>query len=112
MTHYHMRHSVSVIIEKDGKILFVEEKRDGHIFYNEPVGTIEPREPITKAAIREVEEETGYIVKLTGLVGIYQTIHKRSNLSDSVRGHLHPHKARKRDEYFVPVEICPKAKQI
>jgi len=84
-THYKLKPSISVIIEKNGKILFVEEKRGDRISYNEPVGTVEPREPITKAAIREVKEETGYIIKLTGLIGIYQVIHKKNSRIDAIR---------------------------
>ncbi len=82
---YHIYPSVSVIIEKNGKILFVKEKRHGRIDYNEPAGAVEPHEAITKAAIREVGEETGYVVKLTGLFGIYQIVHKKKGKIDAIR---------------------------
>ena len=62
------------VIEKDGKYLMVKEKkRDHYGEYNLPSGAVEEGETIQDAAIREVEEETGYEVELLGVLPI-QTI--------------------------------------
>lgn len=49
------------------------------------MGHLEPREGILAAAAREFCEETGYRVKIKGLVGVYHNIYSKPTLSDSVR---------------------------
>ena len=62
----------AVICEKDEKILMVKEFRQGEgITYNQPVGKMNTNESIFEAAIREYREETGYIIILKKLLGIY-----------------------------------------
>lgn len=63
--------TVATIVEKDGKILLVEERSHGKEVFNQPAGHIDEGENIIDAAIRETLEETGWKVELTGLVGIY-----------------------------------------
>jgi 8-oxo-dGTP diphosphatase len=69
-----------VLIPKDNKFLFVQEKKK-HLYgkWGQPGGHLEDDEDVFNCAIREVKEETGLDIKLTGLVGIYQDYHKRSN---------------------------------
>ncbi len=59
------------IIEKDGKILMVQEGL-AHCYgqWNFPAGHVDELEKITDAAIREVKEETGLDVKLKGVLPI------------------------------------------
>lgn len=83
--HYLVRPTVSVVIERNGKLLFIEEREGSRIFYSEPVGHVELHESIVSAAHREIAEETGYSIKLTGLLGLYHNIHHRNDLSDSLR---------------------------
>ncbi len=57
------------IIVNDNKVLLV--KRTDFHMYDLPGGRKEKNESIEECAIREVMEETGYKVKFTGKVGIY-----------------------------------------
>lgn len=62
--------TVATIIEHDGRFLFVYEEADGKRVYNQPAGHLDPNETLHEAAIRETLEETGWTVKLTGVVGV------------------------------------------
>ncbi len=64
--------TVATLVEKDGRYLLVEESPEGIPVYNQPAGHWEPGETLLEAAVRETLEETGWHVKLTGLIGIYQ----------------------------------------
>ncbi|MFH1170927.1 MAG: NUDIX domain-containing protein [bacterium] len=81
---HHVRLIVSVFAEKNGRFLFIEEHKRGRRFA-EPVGHVEPRESILKAAQREFREETGYSVTLRSLIGVYHNIYSRPSVSDSLR---------------------------
>src|SRR5215472_9502719 len=73
---------VSVSIFKNDEILIIKEnKRFARNKWNFPSGRIEYKEDILDAACREVKEETGFDVKLTGTTGIYNFI---SNSNDQV----------------------------
>ena len=59
------------LIEKDNKFLMVKEaKKKCYGQWNFPAGHLEENETIKEAAIREVFEETGCKVKLTGVLPI------------------------------------------
>src|SRR5260370_35202205 len=58
-----------IIIEQDGKILLID-RSDG-LGYTVPGGIVRYRETVEQCVLREAREETGYNVKITGLVGIY-----------------------------------------
>ncbi len=61
------------IVEKDGKILLVQEgKKSAYGLWNVPAGKIDLPEKIIDCAIREIKEETGLDVRLDGLIGVYQ----------------------------------------
>jgi len=63
----------SNIIEKNNKILLMQEtlkKVKGK--WNLPAGKLDTREDIITCAIREGEEETGFRLKPSYLIGIYQ----------------------------------------
>ena len=63
--------TVATVIEDDGRFLFVEEFKAGRMVLNQPAGHLEANESLREAALRETLEETGWEVKLTGLLGIY-----------------------------------------
>ncbi|MCF8566147.1 NUDIX domain-containing protein [Alicyclobacillus tolerans] len=64
---------VSVAVLHREKVLLVQEgkgKKRG--LWNLPSGRMKPEESFLDAAKREVHEETGTLVSLTGIVGIYR----------------------------------------
>ncbi|HWZ20615.1 MAG TPA: NUDIX hydrolase [Ktedonobacteraceae bacterium] len=63
---------VGAIIERDGKILLID-RSDG-LGYTVPGGIVRHKETVEKCVLREVREETGYEIKLTGLVGVYSKL--------------------------------------
>ena len=76
---------VDCLVEKDGKFLLVREGRPGRSgLYNLPGGHVEGTETLAEAAVREVKEESGYVVEVTGFVGIYQSIFVAKQLNVSV----------------------------
>lgn len=62
--------TVATIIERDNRYLMVYEEADGKKVYNQPAGHLDPNETLREAAIREALEETGWIIELTGVVGV------------------------------------------
>ncbi len=69
------------IVEKDGKLLMVQEgKQVARGLWNLPGGKLELNESIIEGALREIREETGFEIKLDGLVGVYQINYKNDNI--------------------------------
>lgn len=62
--------TVATIIERDNRYLLVYEDADGKQVYNQPAGHLDPDETLAEAAVREALEETGWTIRLTGVVGI------------------------------------------
>lgn len=63
---------LACVIERDGKFLLVEERVNGALVLNQPAGHWEPGETVFEGAVREALEETGWYVKLTSFLGIYE----------------------------------------
>jgi len=64
---------VAAIIEKEGKILLVQEgDKDCYGDWNLPTGHLEPNEDIFAGTLREIKEETGYEAEIVDLVRIYE----------------------------------------
>ena len=62
--------SVTVAVRDDvGRLLLIHRTDNG--LWALPGGGIDPGETVRQAGVRETEEETGYRVRITGLVGIY-----------------------------------------
>jgi len=71
---------VSVSIVNGDRVLIIQENKP--LVRNKwsfPGGRIEKGEPIQAAAVREVKEETGYDVRLTGTTGVYQFVSSLNN---------------------------------
>lgn len=62
--------TVATIVERDNRYLMVYEEADGKKVYNQPAGHLDPDESLQEAAIRETLEETGWSVRLIGVVGV------------------------------------------
>jgi 8-oxo-dGTP pyrophosphatase MutT (NUDIX family) len=62
---------VSVVIEREGRVLLLQEADEDYGLWNLPGGHVEPTETIREGAIRETLEETGLTVTLTGFIGVY-----------------------------------------
>ena len=65
------------LVVRDGKFLVIAEGKAGREGkFNLPGGHVDPDEFFATAAAREVLEESGYQVKITGFLGIYQHIYE------------------------------------
>jgi 8-oxo-dGTP pyrophosphatase MutT (NUDIX family) len=62
--------TVATIVAQNDRFLVVYEEADGKKVYNQPAGHLDPDETLYEAAVRETLEETGWTVKLTGVVGV------------------------------------------
>lgn len=70
----------SVSIFSDDKVLIIKENKPTAVDkWNFPSGCIEYGENILYSAVREVKEETGLEVKLTGTTGVYNFISSTNN---------------------------------
>jgi 8-oxo-dGTP pyrophosphatase MutT (NUDIX family) len=70
MTDWHPHVTVATVIEKDDQFLLVEEQGAQGLVLNQPAGHLDPNENLQQAAVRETLEETGWHVKIQGLLGI------------------------------------------
>lgn len=81
--------SACIILEKDGRILLID-RSDG-LGCTIPGGIIRYKETIEQGVVREAREETGYDVKITGIVGIYSALDRDPRLravSIAYKGHI------------------------
>ena len=62
--------TVDIIIEVEGGIVLIERKNPPH-GWAIPGGFVDYGETVEVAAVREAREETGLVVQLTGLLGVY-----------------------------------------
>lgn len=72
-----MKIIVGTVIKKNEKLLMVQEaQKKCYGQWNFPAGHLDENESIFEGAIRETKEETGYDVKLTGILSIQNFINK------------------------------------
>lgn len=72
---------VNVVVKQDNKILMVQEgegKAKG--MWNFPAGHLDEGEDIFAGAIREAKEETGFDVKLSGLVNVQNALYDNKHV--------------------------------
>ena len=65
-----IRVGVGVVIRDHHGWILLEKRSDSGL-WGLPGGKIEPGESVIEAAIREVHEETGLLVNITRLIGVY-----------------------------------------
>ena len=70
--------TVLAVVERNGKFLIVEERVAGRRVLTQPGGHIEAGESPEDAVVREVLEESGCDVAVTGLLGVYLWIHPQT----------------------------------
>ena len=73
--------TVAAVIEQDGKFLLVEEETAEGVMFNQPAGHLEDGETLLDGVVREVQEETAYRFKPTGLLGVYHWKHPRKDIT-------------------------------
>lgn len=66
--------TVAALVQRDGRLLVVEEDVHGEQVINQPAGHLEPDESLADAMVRECLEETGWRVRPVALVGVYQWV--------------------------------------
>ena len=71
MSRFKPRVTVSAVIERDGRFVFVEELVRGKMRINQPAGHLEENESLVEAVKREVHEETGCHFEPDGITGVY-----------------------------------------
>ncbi|CAO5166636.1 8-oxo-dGTP diphosphatase [Frankia sp. AiPs1] len=59
----------AIVTDGDGAVLLIRRTDNG--YWSIPGGGIEPGETVRQAAAREVSEETGIDVEVTGVIGIF-----------------------------------------
>jgi phosphatase NudJ len=63
--------TVAAVVERDGRLLMVEEAAVDGVRLNQPAGHLERGESLAQAVVRETLEETGHLVEPTALLGVY-----------------------------------------
>lgn len=72
-----MKAIVGGVVEKNGKYLLVQEAQEKcYTKWNLPAGHLDCNESLMQGAIREIKEETGCDVELTGIVNIANRVMK------------------------------------
>lgn len=61
--------AVTAVVRQDGRLLLIERLDDGH--WDLPGGFLQLGENATHAAVREVREETGLLVQVQRLLGVF-----------------------------------------
>jgi 8-oxo-dGTP pyrophosphatase MutT (NUDIX family) len=63
--------TVAAVVERDGRLLMIEEHTSEGLRLNQPAGHLDPGESLQQAAVREALEETGWHVEPTAVLGLY-----------------------------------------
>lgn len=77
-----LRPSVNALIFDSGRKKILLTRRSDNGLWCVPGGAIDSGESVEEACIREVVEETGLLVRVTKLVGVYSTPHKIIRYAD------------------------------
>lgn len=85
--------TVAAVVKRDSRYLVIEEMAHGRRVINQPAGHVEDGETITEAAIRETREESAWLFRPTGLIGLYYWPHPddRTTLRIALAGTVTDH---------------------
>lgn len=64
--------TVAALVERDGRLLLVEEETEEGVRFNQPAGHLDEGESLVQACIRETLEETAFHFTPASLLGVYQ----------------------------------------
>jgi 8-oxo-dGTP pyrophosphatase MutT (NUDIX family) len=76
--------TVAGVIEREGRFLLVEEETAEGLRLNNPAGHLDPGESPAQGCAREVLEETAWVFRPTGLVGIYLARFQREATGEDI----------------------------
>jgi 8-oxo-dGTP diphosphatase len=100
---------VSAVVLRDGQVLLT--KREDFEVWCLPGGEVDEGESLAEAAVREVREETGLEVRLTGLVGLYsrpaRSNHVVAFAAEPIGGEPRLHPVETIGVDFLPVDALP-----
>ena len=91
--------TVAAIAQTAGRFLFVEERINNRLVFNQPAGHVEQGESLLEAVVREVREETAWRFEPQGLLGVYlwrRPSARRATLRFAFTGRVSDHDARQR----------------
>jgi 8-oxo-dGTP pyrophosphatase MutT (NUDIX family) len=71
MAYWKPNATVAAVVEREGRLLMVEEHTADGLRLNQPAGHLDPGETLAQAAVRETLEETGWHVEPVALLGLY-----------------------------------------
>ena len=69
--------AAAITQREDGRYLFVEERSQGRLVFNQPSGGWEPGETMMQTAIREAAEEASVVFRPTSFLGMLVTSHTK-----------------------------------
>lgn len=94
--------NAQAVIIKDFKLLMVRQyTKRGKIIWNFPGGGVEKEETYEQACMREVLEETGYIVKIN--YKLHENSHKITYVCEIIDGELKLNKELKENEDIIEI---------
>jgi 8-oxo-dGTP pyrophosphatase MutT (NUDIX family) len=76
----------AAVFDAERRILVTRRRDNGR--WCLPAGGVDPGESVSEACEREVWEETGLVVRVTGLIGVYSDPHRVFEYADGNRWHL------------------------
>ena len=111
VVYYDPKLAVISVVERKGKVLMVRRAiQPGYGLWSMPGGYVGRGEVVEEAAVREVQEETGLVVKTDGLVGLFSEAGNPVMVAvfaaHEVGGLLHPGPETLKVGFF-PVEELP-----
>jgi phosphatase NudJ len=85
MAYWKPNSTVAAVVERDGRLLMVEEHTAEGLRLNQPAGHLDPGESLQDAAVRETLEETGWRVEPVALLGLYMARYANAKEGVDVR---------------------------